>query len=49
VRIVELPAHPFFVGTLFVPQVASTPERPHPVVLGFADAAIKRRQSRTAN
>ncbi len=49
VRIVELPAHPFFVGTLFVPQVASTPERPHPVVLGFADAAIKRRQTRTAN
>ncbi len=38
-RIVELPEHPFFIGTLFVPQVASTPERPHPLVTAYVDAA----------
>ncbi len=37
-RIVELPAHPFFVATLFVPQMRSTPERPHPVLAAFAGA-----------
>jgi CTP synthase (UTP-ammonia lyase) len=28
---VELPAHPFFLATLFVPQSRSLPERPHPI------------------
>ena len=28
-RVLELPNHPFFVGTLFVPQVRSTPTAPH--------------------
>lgn len=41
-RIVEVPGHPFFVGTLFVPQVASTQERPHPLVLAFVAAATMR-------
>jgi CTP synthase (UTP-ammonia lyase) len=40
VRIVELLDHPFFLATLFVPQVASTPERPHPLVAAFVGAAI---------
>lgn len=40
VRIVELLSHPFFCGTLFVPQVKSKPGRPHPLVLGFCRAAI---------
>lgn len=35
VRVVELPAHPFFVGTLFVPQLRSEPDRPHPLVTAF--------------
>ena len=39
VRVVELPDHPFFVGTLFVPQMRSTPERPHPLVTAFVRAA----------
>ncbi|MBM7789303.1 CTP synthase C-terminal region-related (seleno)protein [Tenggerimyces flavus] len=39
VRIVELPALRFFVGTLFVPQASSTPERPHPLVGAFLTAA----------
>jgi CTP synthase (UTP-ammonia lyase) len=37
-RIVELPGHPFFVGTLFVPQTSSTPSRPHPLIVGFVEA-----------
>jgi CTP synthase (UTP-ammonia lyase) len=43
VRIVELAGHRFFVGTLFVPQVSSSPERPHPLVLAFVEEAGRRR------
>ncbi len=39
IRIVELPGHPFFVVTLFVPQAGSTASRPHPLIAGFAAAA----------
>jgi CTP synthase (UTP-ammonia lyase) len=39
VRVIELPGHPFFLGTLFVPQTRSTPERPHPLVVAFVEAA----------
>lgn len=38
VRAVELPGHPFFIGTLFVPQVLSTPTTPHPLVSAFVKA-----------
>jgi CTP synthase (UTP-ammonia lyase) len=38
-RVLELPEHPFYVGTLFVPQTRSTAERPHPLVLAFVQAA----------
>jgi CTP synthase (UTP-ammonia lyase) len=37
-RVVELRSHPFFVGTLFVPQLRSQAERPHPLILGFLKA-----------
>jgi CTP synthase (UTP-ammonia lyase) len=40
-RIVELPLHPFFVGTLFVPQASSIKGSPHPVVLAFVRAATE--------
>jgi CTP synthase (UTP-ammonia lyase) len=39
VRVVELAGHPFFVGTLFVPQHRSTPEAPHPLVSAFVEVA----------
>jgi CTP synthase (UTP-ammonia lyase) len=40
VRVLEAPSpHPFFVGTLFVPQALSTPERPHPLVSAFLRTA----------
>lgn len=42
-RIVELQSHPFFIGTLFVPQVASSLESPHPIVTAFLAAAIANR------
>jgi CTP synthase (UTP-ammonia lyase) len=41
VRIVELGTHPFFVGTLFVPQARSVPGHPHPLILEFCRAAIQ--------
>jgi CTP synthase (UTP-ammonia lyase) len=45
VRITELTSHPFFLGTLFVPQAISTRNLPHPIVLEFLAAAIRRRQA----
>jgi CTP synthase (UTP-ammonia lyase) len=42
VRVIELPNHPFFLGTLFVPQARSTPETPHPIVTAFLKAVIER-------
>jgi len=35
IRVIEHPDHPFFIGTLFVPQARSTPEQPHPLVTAF--------------
>lgn len=46
VRIVELPAHPFFVATLFLPQAHSTAENPHPLIAGYAAAAAAHRMAR---
>jgi CTP synthase (UTP-ammonia lyase) len=40
IRVMELPEHPFFIGTLYVPQARSTPERPHPLVTAFLRAAL---------
>ncbi|MBI4766535.1 MAG: hypothetical protein HY787_18365 [Deltaproteobacteria bacterium] len=39
VRIVEIVDHPFFIGTLFLPQLSSTPSEPHPLVRSFLKAA----------
>jgi CTP synthase (UTP-ammonia lyase) len=38
-RIMDIPSHPFFFGTLFVPQTSSTKEAPHPMILEFCRAA----------
>jgi CTP synthase (UTP-ammonia lyase) len=40
IRVIEYTGHPFFIGTLFVPQIRSTPERPHPLVTAFLEAVI---------
>jgi len=42
VRVMELSTHPFFVGTLFVPQARSEPGKPHPLVLEFCRRAMAR-------
>jgi CTP synthase (UTP-ammonia lyase) len=42
-RIVELAGHPFFIATLFVPQVSSSPDRPHPLIVAYLRAAMEYR------
>jgi len=46
IRIVELPEHPFFIATLFLPQARSTQERPHPLLVGYAAAVHACRDAR---
>ncbi|MFF0344371.1 hypothetical protein [Kribbella sp. NPDC004875] len=41
-RIAELPEHPFFLATLFQPELAGDGARPHPFVQAFAHAAAGR-------
>jgi len=43
IRVIELPGHPFFMGTLFVPQTRSTAEQPHPLVTAFLKAVNETR------
>lgn len=42
IRVVELPEHPFFIATLFVPQMRSQAGYPHPLVTAFLSAAAER-------
>lgn len=44
VRAVERRDHPFFVGTLFLPQARSSQAAPHPVLRGFVDAVARRQE-----
>lgn len=46
VRIIELPGHPFFIGTQFVPQTRSSPQRSHPLVTAFLQAVLEGRPRR---
>ena len=41
VEIIELPSHPFFIGTQFHPEFKSTPEQPQPIFTAFIQAALK--------
>jgi CTP synthase (UTP-ammonia lyase) len=41
IRVIELSGHPFFVGTLFVPQARSTADQPHPLVTAFMKAVSR--------
>lgn len=38
IRIVEIPGHPFFLATLFLPQARSPDRTPHPLLAGYAAA-----------
>jgi CTP synthase (UTP-ammonia lyase) len=46
IRIVELPEHPFFVATLFLPQARSTAASPHPLIAGYAAAVAAGQDAR---
>lgn len=41
-RAFELPERRFFLATLFQPQLSSSYDRPHPIILGFLRAARER-------
>lgn len=45
VRVFELKHHPFFVASLFLPQVSSRSDRPHPLILALINAAVKLKRS----
>lgn len=40
VRMAELPDHPFFLATLFQPELAGDGNRPHPIIRALAAAAV---------
>lgn len=40
IEIVEIPSHPWFVGVQFHPEYKSTVEEPHPLFIGFVEAAL---------
>jgi CTP synthase len=46
VEMIEIPSHPFFIGTQAHPEFKSRPDRPHPLFRGFIDAAIKHKKDR---
>lgn len=45
-RVVELPGHPYFIATLFQPQLESSSGAPAPLVRALVDAAIHHRDHR---
>ncbi|HSW48193.1 MAG TPA: CTP synthase [Candidatus Saccharimonadales bacterium] len=42
VEIIEVPDHPFYIGTQGHPEYKSRPLKPHPIFLGFIEAASKK-------
>jgi len=48
VEIMELPAHAWYVGCQFHPELRSRPTRPHPLFAGFVGASLKVRLAREA-
>jgi CTP synthase len=43
-EIMELPAHPFFIGVQFHPEFTSTPRGGHPLFKAFVEAALEQRE-----
>lgn len=41
-RVLELPEHPFFIATLYVPQARYRPDSPHPLITSFVETAGSR-------
>ncbi|MFF4423507.1 hypothetical protein ACFY04_22465 [Streptomyces sp. NPDC001549] len=49
VRIAELPGHPFFLATLFQPELHGDGSRPHPIVRALAAAAVAHASDRAGS
>ena len=47
-RVLELPELRFYVATLFVPQLTSSPDHPHPLITAYLDAAVQAVHARAA-
>lgn len=43
VEVIELPGHPWFLGTQFHPELKSRPNRPHPLFRDFVAASLSER------
>jgi CTP synthase len=48
VEIMEIPAHPFFIGVQYHPELKSTVENPAPLFVSFIAAAKKFNEKRTS-
>jgi CTP synthase len=48
VEICEVADHPWMVGSQFHPEFQSRPNRPHPLFVGFIEAAIRHKAARNA-
>jgi CTP synthase (UTP-ammonia lyase) len=48
-RMAELPGHPFFISTLFVPQSKSRSRQPHPLIVAYLQAALRYPNSEAVN
>ncbi len=46
VEIIEIPAHPWFVGVQYHPEYKSTVANPHPLFVSFVNAALKYRENK---
>jgi CTP synthase len=44
VEIVEIPGHPWFVGTQFHPEYKSTVDNPHPIFVAFIQATLQNKK-----
>ena len=45
VRVGEVSDHPFYVATLYQPQLSSSPDSPHPLIIAYLRAALAFRTS----
>ena len=49
VEIIELPEHPWFIGSQFHPELQSRPTRPHPLFAAFIAASVKAKRRRDSS
>ena len=48
VEIIEIPAHPWFVGVQYHPEYKSTVDNPHPLFVNFVKATLKHKKQQTS-